>query len=180
MLKKNEYEKINCLSCCDIRLTSNSRLRRGAHSSSKEVISPAPVPPPPPEYFRRNEFDIGAFGTYATGLNSNNGIHGWGGGIDLTYWFPWKYAGVGFQGAGWISEEVAVHEFTLSRVSEPVTVTGGGTVSRRYPDGRLLLRLPLDSFWPNFHLAPYSSPASAALSLAAAGGMGERSVRPLL
>lgn len=46
-------------------------------SSSKEVISPAP-PPPPVEYFRGNEFDIGAFGTYATGLNSNNGIHGWG------------------------------------------------------------------------------------------------------
>src|ERR1700755_3528130 len=36
-------------------------------SSSKEVISPAPAPPPPPEYFRPNEFDIGAFGTYATG-----------------------------------------------------------------------------------------------------------------
>ena len=27
-------------------------------------------------------------------------LHGWGGGIDLTYWFPWKYAGVRFQGAG--------------------------------------------------------------------------------
>ena len=27
-------------------------------------------------------------------------FHGWGGGIDFTYWFPWKYAGVRFQGAG--------------------------------------------------------------------------------
>src|SRR5580698_7711888 len=67
--------------------------------SSKEVI--APPPPPPPEFFRPNEFDIGAFGTYATGVGSGVGdLHGWGGGIDLTYWFPWKYAGVRFQGAG--------------------------------------------------------------------------------
>jgi hypothetical protein len=30
-------------------------------SSSKQVIAPPP-PPPPPEFFRGNEFDIGAFG----------------------------------------------------------------------------------------------------------------------
>ena len=34
--------------------------------SSKQVI--APPPPPPPEFFRPNEFDIGAFGTYAEGV----------------------------------------------------------------------------------------------------------------
>ena len=67
--------------------------------SSKQVI--APPPPPPPEFFRPNEFDIGVFGTYATGVGDFAGqFHGWGGGIDLTYWFPWKYAGVRFQGAG--------------------------------------------------------------------------------
>src|SRR6476659_7131267 len=69
--------------------------------SSKQVI--APPPPPPPEFFRPNEFDIGAFGTYATGVgsSSNSGrLHAWGGGIDLTYWFLWKYAGVRFQGTG--------------------------------------------------------------------------------
>src|SRR5712672_3670783 len=68
--------------------------------SSKQVIAP---PPPPPEFFRPNEFDIGAFGTYATGVGSGahaGDLHGWGGGIDLTYWFPRKYAGVRFQGAG--------------------------------------------------------------------------------
>ena len=27
-------------------------------------------------------------------------LHGWGGGMDFTYWFPWKYAGFRFQGAG--------------------------------------------------------------------------------
>jgi hypothetical protein len=36
-----------------------------------------------------NEFDIGGFGTYATCVGSGEHagrLHGWGGGIDLTYW----------------------------------------------------------------------------------------------
>jgi len=144
-------------------------------SSSKEVISPAPPPPPPPEYFRPNEFDIGAFGTYATGLNSNNGIHGWGGGIDLTYWFPWKYAGVRFQGAG-----VSIRGGGGSRtfnpfpgVSEPVTVTGGGnSVAAGILTGDVLLRLPLDSFWPGFHLAPYTYAGFGGIILGSGGGDG--------
>ena len=143
-------------------------------SSSKEVISPAP-PPPPVEYFRGNEFDIGAFGTYATGLNSNNGIHGWGGGIDLTYWFPWKYAGVRFQGAG-----VSIRGGGGSRtfnpfpgVSEPVTVTGGGnSVAAGILTGDFMLRLPLDSFWPNFHLAPYTYAGFGGIILGSGGGDG--------
>jgi hypothetical protein len=36
--------------------------------SSKEVVAPPP-PPPPVSFFRGNEFDIGAFGTYVTGTN---------------------------------------------------------------------------------------------------------------
>ena len=81
----------------------------------KEVV-PAP-PPPPQSYFRPNEFDIGAFATYATWTGNNpTGTStrfvsvpgfptqtitttlsgdvtpsGWGGGMDFTYWFPWKY-----------------------------------------------------------------------------------------
>src|SRR5271165_4960196 len=58
--------------------------------SSKQVVAP---PPPPPEFFRPNEFDIGAFGTYATGVGSGNNagkLHAWGGGMDFTYRFPWK------------------------------------------------------------------------------------------
>ena len=45
--------------------------------SSKQVI--APPPPPPPEFFRPNEFDIGAFGTYATGVGSSDAgkLHAW-------------------------------------------------------------------------------------------------------
>ena len=36
--------------------------------SSKQVITPAP---PPPEFFRPNEWDIGAFGTYVSGTGDN-------------------------------------------------------------------------------------------------------------
>ena len=79
----------------------------------KEVVAP----PPPVSYFRPNEFDIGAFATYATWTGNNpTGTStrfvsippfptqtitttlsgeatpsGWGGGMDFTYWFPWKY-----------------------------------------------------------------------------------------
>jgi hypothetical protein len=67
----------------------------------KQVVAP---PPPPPEYFRPNEFDIGAFATWVDFPNTRGGgsgsVHGWGGGMDFTYWFPWKYAGVRFQGTG--------------------------------------------------------------------------------
>ena len=56
----------------------------------------------PPSFFRPNEFDTGAFGTFVTGLGSgtNAGKHASGAGMDSTYWFPWKYAGVRFQGTG--------------------------------------------------------------------------------
>ena len=72
---------------------------------AKQVVVPAP-PPPPPSYFRPNEFDIGAFATWApfVGINSagngNANVRGWGGGMDFTYWFLWKYTGVRFQGTG--------------------------------------------------------------------------------
>src|SRR3974377_2031072 len=87
--------------------------------SSKQVIAPPPLPPP--EYFRPNEFDIGAFGTYAEGVGSGgHHLHGWGGGMDFTYWFPWKYAGIRFQGAG-------------------LDISGGGGPRSRtftFPDGK--------------------------------------------
>jgi len=100
--------------------------------SSKQVI--APPPPPPVSFFRGNEFDIGAFATYVTGTNgggtrqttfddgttftlsSSRSPHGWGGGMDFTYFFPWKYAGVRFQGAGvaLTSGNVTVTDTTVS------------------------------------------------------------------
>jgi hypothetical protein len=128
--------------------------------SSKQVI--VPPPPPPPEFFRPNEFDIGAFGTYATGVgnSSNSGkLHAWGGGIDLTYWFPWKYAGVRFQGTGAsirTNNGQQTREVTLVQGFAPVTVTGGGgSVAAGVLTGDFMLRLPLDDFWPGVHLAPY-------------------------
>ena len=79
--------------------------------------------------------------------------------MDFTYWFPWKYAGVRFQGAGFSfsgggdqrTETVLVPGF------RPVTVTGGGgSVAAGVINADVLLRLPLDDFWPGFHLAPYA------------------------
>src|ERR1700693_3522407 len=85
--------------------------------SSKEVIAPPPAPPV--SFFRGNEFVIGAFATYVTGTNgggtrtrqtvddgttftlsSSGSPNGWGGGMDFTYFLPWKYAGFRVQGAG--------------------------------------------------------------------------------
>ena len=46
---------------------------------------------PPPSFFRPNEFDTGAFGTFVTGLGSGadaGKLHAWEGGMDSTYWFP--------------------------------------------------------------------------------------------
>ena len=48
--------------------------------------------------------------------------------MDFTYWFPWKYAGVRFQGAGL---EISGGGGPRSRVvtfpdGETATVTGGG------------------------------------------------------
>jgi len=126
---------------------------------AKQVI--APPPPPPPEFFRPNEFDIGAFGTYATGVGSGNNagkLHAWGGGMDFTYWFPWKYAGVRFQGAG---ADISGGGGSRSRVvtfpdGETATVTGGGgSVGAGVITADLLLRYPLDEVWPGVHLAPY-------------------------
>src|SRR5215471_20270988 len=96
-------------------------------TTSKEVVAP---PPPPPEYFRPNEFDIGAFATWVDFPNSRNqggSVHGWGGGMDFTYWFPWKYAGVRFQGTGLdIQSGVGHTSRTVDIFGNSVTVHGGG------------------------------------------------------
>jgi hypothetical protein len=126
--------------------------------SSKEVVAPPP-PPPPPEFFRPNEFDIGAFGTYAESVQGGgHDLHGWGGGMDFTYWTSWKYAGFRFQGAGLDVRGGG----SRSRVvtfpdGETATVSGGGgSVPAGVVTGDFMLRLPLDTFWANFHLAPYA------------------------
>src|SRR6266436_6010398 len=52
---------------------------------SKQVV--APPPPPPPEFFRPNEFDIGAFWTYAGVRFQGTGasIRGGGGSRTVTF-----------------------------------------------------------------------------------------------
>ncbi len=139
--------------------------------SSKEVI--APTSPLLPEFFRSNEFDIGAFGTYGTGVGSGtDNMHAWGGGLDLTYWFPWKYAGVRFQGTGASltggggndrnqqsgGQFVGDPYVTVVPGFAPQEVSGGNSgnsAAAAILTGDLMLRLPLDDFWPKVHLAPY-------------------------
>ena len=142
----------------------------GPPPPSKEVVAP---PPPPISYFRGNEFDIGVFATYVTGtggggsrtrtfdngdvvtLSSSGSPDGWGGGMDFTY-YPWKWIGFRFQGAG---AELSSQTLTGSitgpnnsfHFSRSNSISGGvGIIT-----GDLILRLPLDDFWPNIHLAPY-------------------------
>ena len=146
----------------------------------KEVV-PAP-PPPPVSYFRPNEFDIGAFATYAinpsggntgsqerffsfppfptqtvtTTVSGNSQLSGWGGGMDFSYYFPWKYLGVRFQGAGLSlqSETFTVTE-NLNGVRQ-ASRTGSVSTSAGILTTDLILRLPLDDFWPGVHVAPYA------------------------
>jgi hypothetical protein len=136
--------------------------------SSKQVI--APPPPPPVSFFRGNEFDIGAFATYVTGTNgggsrttrtfddetltfsSSGSPHGWGGGMDFTYFLPWKYAGFRFQGAGL---DLSTGNLTVTSSNGFRSRSGSGSAAAGVITGDFILRLPLDDFWPSVHLAPY-------------------------
>ena len=85
-------------------------------------------------------------------------MHGWGGGMDFTYWFPWKYAGVRFQGTG-LSIHLGIGHTsrTVNILGQPEKVSfGGGSVAAGVINADVLLRLPLDDFWPCVHLAPYA------------------------
>jgi hypothetical protein len=79
--------------------------------------------------------------------------------MDFTYWFPWKYAGVRFQGAGLnvtTNNGSQTREVTVVRGFAPVSVTtGNNSVAAGILTGDFMLRLPLDDFWPTVHLAPY-------------------------
>jgi len=162
-----------------VALASQAVVSFAGPPSPKEVV-PAP-PPPPASYFRPNEFDIGAFATYATWTGNNpTGTStrfisippfptqtitttlsgdvtpsGWGGGMDFTYWFPWKYLGVRFQGAGL---SLSTGTFTVTENLNGVrqaSRTGSVSTSAGVLTSDLMLRLPLDDFWPGVHLAPY-------------------------
>ena len=107
-----------------------------AVASSKEVV--APPPPPPLSYFRSNEFSLGLFGSYGWTYNNNTrgiGNHTWGGGIDGQY-FPLQYLGFALEGD--FFNEIPGDFF-------------GSTVTANF-----ILRYPLDTKFPGFHLAPYA------------------------
>ena len=138
---------------------------------SKEIVAPAP---PPVSYFRGNEFDIGVFGTYATGtsqdrtrtttfangdvvtISTGGSPNGWGGGMDFTYYLPWKWIGFRFQGAGVaLSNSHLTGSITGAGNSFHFSRTNSLDAAAGIITGDLILRLPLDDFWPNVHLAPY-------------------------
>ena len=105
-------------------------------ASSKEVI--APPPPPPISYFRSNEWSLGLFGSYGVSFNNNDraiGNHAWGGGVDGEY-FPLRYLGVAVDGN--FFNQLPGNFF-------------GSTAT-----GNVILRYPLDTAFPGFHLAPYA------------------------
>jgi len=107
-----------------------------AVAGSKEIAAPPP-PPPPTSYFRSNEFSLGLFGSYGASFNNNSraiGNHAWGGGVDGQY-FPLQYVGVAIEGN--FFNEVPGDFF-------------GSTVT-----ANVILRYPLDTVFPGFHLAPY-------------------------
>ena len=81
---------------------------------------------------------------------------GRGGGMDFSYYFPWKYLGVRFQGAGFSlsSGDFTVTE-TLNGVRQ-VSRTGSVSTSAGVITTDLIVRLPLDDFWSGVHLAPYA------------------------
>src|SRR5258707_6646935 len=140
----------------------------GPEVSSKQVITPAP---PPESFFRGNEFDIGAFATYVTGTNgggtrqtafddgttftlsSSGSPNGWGGGMDFTYFLPWKYLGFRFQGAG---VELNAQSLTVTGSNGFRRSNSSASTAARVLTGDVVLRLPLDDFWPGVHLAPYT------------------------
>jgi len=142
----------------------------------EKAVVPPPPPPPCPSFFRPNEFDIGAFATWApfTGISGQGSPRGWGGGLDLEYWFPWKYAGVRFEGTG-----MSVHGggFTATvqpfpgldlprrTVNVPSWSTGAGTITAQGE-----LRLPLDDFWCGVHLAPYVFGGFGGILVGSSGG----------
>jgi hypothetical protein len=68
--------------------------------------------------------------------------------MDFTYWFPWKYLGVRFQGTGASMRGgggTRTKEVTLVPGFAPVSVTGGGgSVAAGVLASDLLLRYPLD------------------------------------
>ena len=95
--KKNEYEKTNSLSRCDIRLTSSCHLwRRTGRIFDASCCSAAWVL----QIQRIRCWSVRDLCYRLWLWRKCRQAARLGGGMDSTYWFPWKYAGVRFQGDG--------------------------------------------------------------------------------
>ena len=152
-----------------VALGSQAAMSFAGPPEPKEVV--APPAPPPLSYFRGNEFDIGIFATYLTGtsggetrtrrfddgdavtISSSGSPHGWGGGMDFTYFLPWKYLGFRFQGAG---VELNAQTLSVTNSNGFSRSTSSASTAAGVLTGDVVLRLPLDDFWPGVHLAPYT------------------------
>jgi hypothetical protein len=128
----------------------------GPEVPSKQVITPAPLPE---SFFRGNEFDVGAFATYVTGTNgggtrqtafddgttftlsSSGSPNGWGGGMDFTYFLPWKYLGFRFQGAG---VELNAQTLTVTGSNGFSRSTSSASTAAGVLTGDVVLRLPFE------------------------------------
>jgi hypothetical protein len=77
--------------------------------------------------------------------------------MDFTYWFPWKYAGVRFQGTGMSIQSSGFNTTVQPFANLPARTVHvpSGSIASGVLAGDALLRLPLDDYWPNIHLAPY-------------------------
>ena len=84
-------------------------------------------------------------------------VCGWGGGMDFTYWFPCKYAGVRFQGIGMSIQSSGFTTTVQPFANLPARTINvpSGNIGAGVLVGDALLRFPLDDIWPCFHLAPY-------------------------
>ena len=94
-------KKLTLTLCAVMSLTSAVIAGTETYKSSKQVATEAPCP----TWYADNEWNIGLSGIYAPTVNDweddtfLNVDHGWGGAIDVKYFFR-RYFGLGIQGFG--------------------------------------------------------------------------------
>src|SRR6516162_4958247 len=149
-------KRLSFLTC--LALASQAAVSFAGPPEQTPVVAPSPV-----SFFRGNEFDIGVFAAYVTGTNgsqsrtrtfdngdvvtisTNGSADGWGGGMDFTYFLPWKYLGFRFQGAGVeISSSTLTGTITGPNNSFHFSRSNSFSAGAGIITGDIILRLPLD------------------------------------
>jgi high affinity Mn2+ porin len=135
-LLSHSYSSVSLLYALLIALSVVMFASYGAFAG-EQIDNDLVAPAPSASHFRSNEISVGVFGNYLDTYGENHqgiGDHALGGGLEASY-FYFKYLGLSVDGDAF--NEIPGDNF-------------GGTVT-----GNLILRLPLDDYLPNFHLAPY-------------------------